>query len=443
VSGPTGHDVSIKALETRLANTSRATQSVEWAITSYRLGMARAEDSNGSQHENLKRALALYGDTASVLTEERAPIEHARVVNAAGSAHRLLGNPQKAAELFERAADLLDGRGGDAERASVLSNLGLAHTDCGHAANAIAVFGSALALLTGNDDEQRRARVATRHNLAQSLMSTGSRDDLARAIETLEEANSECTETDSPLHQGMVWHSLGVAHKGQAETDPAGRSALLDQAIEHFERCLTIFTATAFPFHHAVAKQNLGLALAGRGDIDSSRRALACYEEAVTMFDPRLHATHWRATYENLEALEAQLALAAPGQTKHDHYATLLGEMDEVERLGALRGRLALLERLPQAQRVERLTDLAYAVVTQPPRSFVATLRTMIMVLMELPDDVLQSALEAQVKAHARLEAHDQRAADFILDEAINSLLFGPQRIRVRDLLTEIGWQRP
>lgn len=443
MTGQTEHDASINALETRLAKTSRATQALDWAIASYRLGMARAEDANGSQQENLKNALSLYEDAASVLTEERAPIEHARVINAAGSAHRLLGNPQKAAELFERAANLLDGRDRNAERASVLSNLGLANADCGRANEAVTVFNAALALLSGDDDEQRRARVATRHNLAQSLMSTGNSDDLTTAIETLEAANSECADTDSPLHQAMVWHSLGVARKGRAEGDPARRDTLLDQAIEHFERCLTIFTAAAFPFHHAVAKQNLGLALAGRGDISSCRRALACYEEAVTMFDPRLHTKHWRATYKNMEALEAQLAVTAPGQTRHDHYATFLGEMDEVERLGALRGRLALLERLPPAQRLDRLVDLAYAVVQQPPRSFVATLRTMIMVLMELPDDVLHSALEAQLIAHNRLEPHDQRAADFILDEAINLLLFGPQRIRVRDLLSEIGWDRP
>ncbi len=409
----------------------------------YRLGMATAEDPNGSQSQNLTTALGLYEDAASILTRERAPIEHARVMNAAGSAHRLLGRPERAAELFQRAANLLRGRGGDAEVASVLSNLGLAHTDCGRSGEAIAVFGEALALLVGNDNEQRRARIATRHNLAQSLMSTGSQDDLARAVATLKEANAECDQTDSALHQAMVWHSLGVARKGQAEHDLAQRSDRIEQAVQQFELCLTIFTATAFPFHHAVAKQNLGLALAGRADVGSLRRALACFEEAVTMFDPRLHRIHWQATYENLEAMEARLALEMPGQTKYDHYATLLGEMDEVERLSALRSRFALMERMPPEHRLERLAKLAYAVVQQEPASFVATLRTMIMVLMELPDNVLQSALEAQVIAHSWLEAHDRRPADFILDEAINLLLFGPQRIRVRDLLTEAGWERP
>ena len=93
--------------------------------------------------------------------------------------------------------------------------------------------------------------------------------------------------------------------------------------------------------------------------------------------------------------------------------------------------------------RLERLTALSYAIVTQPAASFVASLRTMITVLMELPEDLLESALESQLVAHAMLDNHDQRAADFILDEAINALLFGPQRIRVRDMLEDIGWDRP
>ena len=81
--------------------------------------------------------------------------------------------------------------------------------------------------------------------------------------------------------------------------------------------------------------------------------------------------------------------------------------------------------------------------VHQPPRSFVANLRTFMMVLMELPESMLGSALRAQLAAHAELEPHERRAADFVLDDVVQELLFGPQRIRVRDILEEIGWDRP
>lgn len=443
MSDPIDHDAAIVALEARLANTSRAAQPLDWAVATYRLAMARAEAPTGSPSENLQSALGLYAQAAEVLTEQRAPVEHARVINAAGSAHRLLGNQKRAVELFERAEHLLDGRGTDLERAGVLSNLGLAHADHGSSTEAIAAFDNALPLLVGDDDDHRRARVATRHNLAQALMATGSSDDLETAIQVLEAADLDCAEVDAPLHQAMVWHSLGVARKGRAENDPERRAALLDQALEHFDRCLTIFTLSSFPFHHAVAKQNVGLTLAARGDIESSRLALASYESALSIFDPRLHRNHWQSTYSNMEALEARLAIEAPGQTKYDHFAALIGGMTELERLAELRRRLAQLERLPSRQRVERLGEMAHAAAQQSPRAFVAIIRTTIMVLMELPDDLLHSTLEAQLVAHARLDPHDRRSADLVLDEAINALLFGPQRIRVRDLLTELGWERP
>ncbi len=443
MSEAVGRESSITALETQLANTSRATDPFGWAIASYRLGLARAESPIGRPEDNLRSALELYDAAAGVLTERGAPIEHARVLNAAASAHRLLGDPRRAAELFERASRVLEGRGGDAEWAGVLSNLGLALTDCGETAPAVEAFERALELLAGDDAEQRRARVAARHNLAQTLMSTGHHDDLASAVEVLEQAAAECVDEVSPLHKAMVAHSLGVARKGQAEIDVEARRERLEQAIRHFDESLEIFTASSFPFHHAVAKQNLGLALAGRGDTDSLRRALSCYEDAVATFDPRLHPTHWRATYENMEALEARLRVVAADQSRHDHFATLLGDMDATERLGVVRERFARFERLPPRQQVDRLCELTDAIVRQPPRSFVATLRTIIAVLMELPDDLLRSALEAQLIAHSRLGPHERRAADFVLDEAINALLFGPQRIRVRDLLVEIGWERP
>ena len=108
-----------------------------------------------------------------------------------------------------------------------------------------------------------------------------------------------------------------------------------------------------------------------------------------------------------------------------------------------IRQRFVQMDRLPKTNQLERLTEFYCAVITQPASSFVATIRTVIPVLMELPETLLESALESQLAAHAMLDNHDQRAADFILDEAINALLFGPQRIRVRDILEEIGWERP
>ena len=120
-----------------------------------------------------------------------------------------------------------------------------------------------------------------------------------------------------------------------------------------------------------------------------------------------------------------------------------MGDRFSKDRLTQSTHRLLLLEPLPEKHRQERLTAFCHAMVTQEPVSFVATLRTMITVLMELPEAMLESALRSLLRAHSMLDPHAQRAADFVLDEAIQSLLFGPQRIRVRDMLEDIGWDRP
>ncbi len=436
---------AVRSLEQRLEAISRVESPEEWAVASYRLGLALSETPDGRPADNLRVALGHLEAAADVLTAERAPVEHARIVNAAGSAHRLLGAHARAGELFARAVDLMDGRARGLELAGALSNLGLCRVDAGDHDGASEAFHRALDLLQaedGGDPEAVRTRVAVRYNVAQALSATGRPADLDAAVEALEAASTECGSTDDTMHRGMVWHALGVARKGQSELRDGDRD-LLERAIRHFEDALTVFTSTGFPFHHAVALQNLGLALGRRGDLGSERRALACYEEALGVFDPRLHAAHWQATHANLRDLEESLAVVVPGATRQDHFATLLGDVDEVERLAMVRRRLARFEAVPGRRRVDLLAELASAVVRQPPPSFVATLRTMVTVLMELPDDMLRDALEAQLLAHAGLEAHDRRAADFILDEAIDLLLFGPQRIRVRDLLHEIGWERP
>ena len=293
------------------------------------------------------------------------------------------------------------------------------------------------------DDEQIRTMLATKHNLGQVHLARGGVDGCDAAISVLSDAASVAGRTEASMHTAMIDHTLGIAWKAKAELDPANRDQCLDEAITAFERCLTVFTSVGFPMQHAIAKHNLGHANAGRDDVASLQRALAYYEDSLNIFDPRLHQPQWQEAFANAEAVEKRLEVAVPGATRADHIATLAGSMDDDERLMFWRQRLVQMERIPKANQLERLTAMYYAIITQPAASFVASLRTIITVLMELPEDLLESALESQLAAHAMLDNHDQRAADFILDEAINALLFGPQRIRVRDMLEEIGWDRP
>ena len=292
-------------------------------------------------------------------------------------------------------------------------------------------------------DEDIRTQLATQHNLGQAHMASGGLDGSTAAVEVLREASATARGTESTMHTGLIDHSLGVALKALAALDGAAAETHIDDAVQAFERSLTIFTSVGFPMHHAIAKHNLGHALAVRSDVESKQRALAYYEDALNLFDPRIHQAHWSEAFQNAEKVEAQLSALVPGSTRADHIASLAGGMGDDERLMFLRQRFVQLERVPDEHRRERMTAFAYAVINQPATSFVATLQTMIAVLMELPDALLESALHAQLRAHGMLDPHDQRAADFILDEAINAKLFGPQRIRVRDILEEIGWDRP
>ncbi len=434
---------SVAAMKDRFESIDRYSDSLSWATSAYRLGMATAEQPTAQPQDNLKEALGYYEQAAQVLTAQRAPVEHARILNAAGSAHRMMGDPSTASRLFSEALGLMSGKGVDVEEASVLNNLGLVLTEGGRLDDAVEAFTMSLDMLPGDDDEQIRTMLATKHNLGQVHLARGGVDGCEAAIEVLADASTIARGTEASMHTAMIDHTLGIAWKARAGFDPAMHDRDLSEAIAAFERCLTVFTSVGFPMQHAIAKHNLGHALAGRDDLDSMRRALAYYEDSLNIFDPRLHQQQWQEAFANAEAVEKRLEAAVPGATRADHIATLAGSMSDDERLMFVRQRLVQMERLPKESQLERLTALSYAIVTQPAASFVASLRTMITVLMELPEDLLESALESQLAAHAMLDNHDQRAADFILDEAINALLFGPQRIRVRDMLEDIGWDRP
>jgi len=443
--GPTAFSApdSVAALKTLFESIDRSTDSLQWAASAYRLGMATAEQPTAHPEQNLREALGYYQQAAEVLTTSRAPVEHARILNAAGSAHRMLGDPSTASRLFREALGLMSGKGVDVEEASVLNNLGLVLTEGGRLDDAVEAFEMSLEMLPGDDDEQVRTMLATKHNLGQVHLARGGADGCDAAISVLSDAANIAGGTQASMHTAMIDHTLGIAWKAKAGLDPSASEQHLGEAITAFERCLTIFTSVGFPMQHAIAKHNLGHAYAGRDDVASLQRAIAYYEDSLNIFDPRLHQPQWQEAFTNAEVVEKRLEAAVPGATRADHIATLAGSMDDNERLMFLRQRLVSLERVPKENQLERLTAMSYAIITQPAESFVASLRTMITVLMELPETLLESALESQLAAHAMLDNHDQRAADFILDEAINALLFGPQRIRVRDMLEAIGWDRP
>ncbi len=164
--GPVDHKAVIAALEKQLAATSRASRPHEHAVVAYRLGLAYAESPSGNPAEGLRKALAYYDVAAAIFDPRFEPVQHARVLNAAGAAHRGLGDRRKAAELFEKAVALFAEGGTENERAAAYNNLGLCRTELGQPEAGVEAFNSAIGLFDAYTEEGKRGIMATLHNRA-------------------------------------------------------------------------------------------------------------------------------------------------------------------------------------------------------------------------------------------------------------------------------------
>lgn len=410
----------------------------------YRLGLAHAEAPAGRPEDGLRKALSYYDVAAAIFDPRHDPIEHARVLNGAGAAHRSLGDRERAAELFERAAGLLEGRDRDGERAAVLNNLGLVRTELGRIEAAIEACDEAVELFDAGTPEGRRGRVATLHSRGMASAALGTDEGLETALVDYRRATGELDPEEAPYHHGLVHHSLGVTYSALAARRPEERARLLGEAVAAFRESLTVFTREGFPFQHALVKHNLGLAWAGMGGTANLRRALASFEDAVALFDPRLHAGPWQQSFASLERVEKDLASTVGEQSRAGSFVALLVASGAEERLALLKERLTGILARPAENRRRSLTELALA---SAPLGFDQARKVMeaeLSVLIELPTEQLGFGLQARFDAHRRLEEGDVRDdADRALDQAVSDALQGPQRIAVRDFLYSLGWERP
>ena len=434
---------AIQALEAQLAALPKGTRPYDHARVAYRLGLAYAESPLGGPADGLRKALACFDVAAAIFDPRFDPIEHARVLNAAGACHRGLGDRGRAATLFDKAAELLENSDRDDERAAALNNLGLARAEAGDPAGAVEAFDRAVELFDRQSPEGRRGLAATLHNRGQARGLPGTVEAVQESLGDYQEALAVLGDEEAPYHVGLVHHSIGVAYSSLAQARPAEREQALARAMAAFEESLIVFTRTAFPFQHALAKHNLGLARAALGGTDNLRRALAAFEDAVAILDPRLHADPWKQAYASLERTEDHLATSFPGMGRSAHFAALAAAGDEEERVRLVHERLRRLLALPEPRRHAALVDLALAGARLPRPSAVKLMTTELSVAMEFPLDQQEPVLQARFDAHQQLDAEAREEADRALDEAIGEALQGPQRIFVRDFLTGRGWERP
>jgi tetratricopeptide (TPR) repeat protein len=433
----------IDALTKQLAATPKVSRPYEHATLAYRLGLAHAETAGANPTEGLRRALAFYDVAAGIFDPRFDPVHHARVLNAAGAAHRSLGNRQKAAELWEKAVGLLEAEGTDNERAAVYNNLGLARTEMADPSGAVEAFDKAVELFDTTEAEGRRGQVAALHNRSQAHASMGTDEGLELALADLEEARAAIDVEEAPLHHAMVEHSVGVTCSALASRRPEERRSFYTEAVRAFDESLRVFTRTDFPFQHALAKHNLGLAYAGLEGTANLRRALASFEDSLGVLDPRLQADAWRQVYASLERVEKSLADVAPGASRTDHFAALVAVVSDEEREALMKERLLRYFVLPEKQLMTALAELAMAVAKLGHERAYPVLETELLVVMEQPKEFHAVTLQAIHEAHRRIDDEEQRTqADQALDQAIGGL-GGVQRIHVRDYLYSIGWERP
>lgn len=434
----------IDDLQKQLANTPRATRPHEHAVIAYRLGLAHAESPTGNPAEGLRRALAFYDVAAAIFDPRFEPVFHARVLNAAGAAHRGLGDRRKAAELFEKAVALFAEGGTDNERAAAYNNLGLARSEMGQPAAAVEAFDSAIALFDAYEAEGKRGIISTLHNRGQAHAAMGTEESLEAAVADYEEARGLIDPDENPLHHGLVEQSMGVACAALAQLSAEGRTAFHHEAIRAYGNALQVFSRSAFPYYHALTKYNQAQAYLGLGGVANLRRALASLEDALAVFDTRLHADAWKQTYGTLEWVEKQLASLGAPATRAGHFAALLAVAGLDERASLVRERMARLIDQPDSVAASGVAELAQAVGRLGYDEGRKVYETLLKLIIELPQDSQGRSLRAIIAAHAGIDDEEARLdADRALDQAIGDALGGPQRVAVRDFMASEGWERP
>jgi tetratricopeptide (TPR) repeat protein len=444
---------AIKALEDQLANAPRSVRPYEHAAICYRLGLAYAESPVDSREGNLRKALACFDTAAGIFDPRFDPVEHARVLNAAGAVHRALGDRRKAAGLFEKAGALFEDRERDDERAAALNNLGLVRAELAEIEAAVAAFDTAAELFDTSSPDGRRGRVATLHNRGQAHAALGTEDGLEAALADYEFAQADLDADEAPYHYGLMHHSVGVAFSALANLRPAERNRLLEEGAAAFEESLTVFTRLGFPFQHALAKHNLGLAQAALGAAHGGagteqgllhlRRALASFEDAVALLDTRVHADAWKQAFASLSRVEQDLEAVFPGKTRPAHFAALLATVDDEEMARLLRERLLRLLALPEPRRRSVLAEAAMAVAQLGPQPAGRIMEAELRFLIEQPTESQDVGMRGRFDGHQQLHGEEREEADRALDMAIGEALQGPQRILVRDFFYSIGWERP
>jgi tetratricopeptide (TPR) repeat protein len=438
--------MSLEDLEAELESIVPGADPDRWAFAAYRVAVARSE--SATCNDDVSDALGLLDRASRILTSTRSPIEHARVLTATANCHRQLSDPRRATALFDEAAALLTDRASASEQAAALTNLGLTRIEVGEPQRAVEPLTQAIDLVspdTVRNDEARRVRGAALLNRAQAHQASGTRGSLLSAVDDYRDAVNDF-DVEAP-QRGMALHGLGAAilELLRIETETVRTADVetltVDDALVAFRASLRILAVDGFPFQHALAQHSLGIAYERRAAPLDSARALNHVEMALSVLDPRLHRVQWQTAADSLARIEAQCGDGRSAASRSAQVVGLLASTDETERESILRERLRRLSRVSVERTRREVAALAGALTELSISEYRLVVRSMMPILMELPEPVLDAACAELCIAHRA--SSDQAAYDRALDGVVHDLLHGPQRVRVRDMLEGHGWVRP
>lgn len=161
------------------------------------------------------------------------------------------------------------------------------------------------------------------------------------------------------------------------------------------------------------------------------------------ILDVRMHREQWEQVFKNLELAEKGLKELGQQGTRAEHFVRLLGQEDDQTMVNRFRERLSEYTTLPDPRRVEALAELDVAMLGLPDDQASRLTNSWLSILMELPHEQFLAGLQARMIAHGTLGGEARERAVRILDNTIQNELLAPQRIRVRDTLYSIGYERP
>jgi CHAT domain-containing protein/Tfp pilus assembly protein PilF len=247
------------------------------------------------------------------------------MLNNAGGAYDIMGEPQKALDHYGRALSLWETLGDASAQGDALNNTGVSYYALGELQLALDYYERALPLMKAAGNPRKEA--ATLDNIGVAFIALGeprlALDHLGRALELRRAAGDAQGEGNSLTQIGVAYAALGEA----------------EQSLDYYSRALPLRRAAGDRRGEAVTLKNAGIAYASLGQ---PQKAVECYEQALKLLRA-VGSRREEAT--TLLFLGKAYALSGDARTGADYYAQALSIFQALsDRLGEARARQSLAE---------------------------------------------------------------------------------------------------